>query len=502
MSVEPSVKSEATFFSTGSNALHVLSTRIKSRIAFRRLHFAPKGNHNASHASDDESLDEGRSSDSESSPEATSKPTVTPGYRRATSNLYYWNSPRIELLDLPLEIIEHIAMSLRDQRPPLDAAALYISEKYSDFSEARFSLSALSQVCSSVRHATERILYRNIQLDFTGWKGRKHTGWPAGSLRLLLRTLQQRPELGRYIYIAALDFQLSSTDSEVSEKALEEFLLRAPNLTHLFLSQCPVALWDFSATRLAGFATTFAPGILPSLLEGLPALRDLHLRDCHVMALAGTLPSHRLRHIRLDSSHENASAHFARVLTICGNSVEALDVRFIGGLQLPAPLFFGESQPRKGGDAIRTLRLDNLSVLSHLSSGYAHLLHDLPMLQHLHVSHHASFASGAFSVLPASLLSLTVSAYYGLWTPEPAKKGFMASLARCISISTLEIAGVEAASEDAEEMEPVVAACKTEKILFKEVKGSRPFVTVFFGTRIACKVEEGNDEPGNESDEL
>ncbi|KAJ7933752.1 hypothetical protein B0H13DRAFT_2306177 [Mycena leptocephala] len=477
--VESSTQSEATYFATGSTHLSVLSNRIKSRLALRRLYFSPKPAANKSPVLGEVSEDEDRSSDTESSSDGT-PPKPATGTRRVYSNLYYWNRPRIELLDLPLEIIENIAEKIRDPKCPLlmDTAAFYISEKYSDFSGARHSLSALSKVSFDLRCAVERVLYRNIQLDFTGWKGRKHTGWPAGSLRLLLRTLEERPELGRYIHVAALDYQLS-TESEELEMGLEEFLKRTPNLTHLFLSQCPVALWDFPAKHLKGFATTFAPGILLSLLDRLPALRDLHLRDCHVMALAGELPSHNLQRIRLDSSHEYASAHFARVLTICGDSVHELDVRFIGGLQLPAPCFLTESPfARAGGDAVRTLRLDNISVLSHLSSGYAHLLRELPALEHLHLSHHAVFASGAFSMLPAFLRSLTASAYYGLWTPEPAKKGFLGALASCISMSSKEIA----------------RACKTEQILCEKIQDPLPFVTIFFGTKVLCINDEAREE--------
>ncbi|KAJ7121285.1 hypothetical protein C8R43DRAFT_76355 [Mycena crocata] len=506
MSVESSANS---VFTSGSTTLRALSNRIKSRLALRRLRFAPKPNVNKSPVLEDEeeeedSEDEENSYISESSSSSDGTPQPQPAYAKAPPNLVYWNRPRVELLDLPLEIIEHIAVSLRDPKSTslMDTAAMYISEKSSDFSEARFSLSALSQVSSVLRCAVERILYRHVQLDFTGWKGRKHTGWPAGSLKLLLRTLDERPELQRYIYTAALDYQLS-TESEALEKGLEDFLLRAPNLTHLFLSQCPVAFWDFPPKHLIGFATAFAPGILPSLLEQLPALKDLHLRDCHVMALAGALPPHNLQRIRLDSSHETASAHFARVLTICGDSVHDLDVRFIGGLQLRAPLFFADALPHAGGGSICTLRLDNISVLSHLASGYAHLLRELPVLQHLHVSHHAAFAPNAFCMLPTSLLTLTASEYYGLWTPEPAKDdGFVIALASCISMSTKEVARVEAAGQD---LQPVVHACKTERLSLEKFDGFRPFVTVFFGTRVPCEkqetqvVEDESDDDGEAS---
>ncbi|KAJ6625767.1 hypothetical protein B0H10DRAFT_2000564 [Mycena sp. CBHHK59/15] len=494
-SVEYRVNSDSSFLrdalSAKPNSLVVLSSRIKRRLALRRIHFAPELDCSSpDDALDGESEGEDGSSDSESSTsDGTPKPT---GTRRHTSRPYCWNRPSIELMDLPVEIIEHITVSLRGPKSSLmmDSAALYISEKYSEFSQARFSLSALSRVCSVLRNVVERILYRNVQLDFTGWKGRKHPRWPAGSLRLLLRTLEGRPELGRYIHTAALDYQLS-TKSEALEKGLEDFLAQTPNLTHLFLSQCPVALWGFPTKNIAGFATTFAPGILPSLLGDLPALKELHLRDCHIMALTGGLPSHNLQRIRLDSSHENASGHFTRVLAICEDSVHDLDIRFIGGLLLPAPLFFGETLGRpSGGGSLRTLRLDNISVLSHVNSAYAHLLRDLPVLQHLHVSHHAAFAPSAFDVLPASLLSLTASSYYGLWTyAEPAQDGFMVSLARCISMSTKEVARVEASDGDGKgkgkedrfvlDLQPVVVACKTERTVFIKVEAAHAFVTIF-----------------------
>ncbi|KAJ6498840.1 hypothetical protein C8R45DRAFT_1210739 [Mycena sanguinolenta] len=494
-----------------STRLNLLSNRIKNRLALRSLYFSSKTCGDKKSDSEGESEDEDRSSDSESSSSgtppksavATSIPTRYNFYTRP-SNLYYWNPPRIELLDLPVEILENIADKIRDPKCALlmDVAALYISEKYSDFSEARFALSALSKVCSKLRTIVERILYRDIQLDFTGWKGRKHTGWPAGSLRLLLRTLKERPELGRFIYIAAVDFQLGSTDSKALETGLEEFLQLTPKLSHLFLSQCPVALWDLPIERLKGFATTYAPGILPSLLEQLTNLQDLHLRDCHVMALQGELPPHNLQRIRLDSSHEYASAHFARVLNICNDSVHDLDVRFIGGLQLPAPSFFIETDfaVRPAGGALRTLRLDNISVLCHLASGYAHLLRDLPVLEHLHVSHHAPFAADAFSMLPPSLLSLVASEYYGLWVHESTKKGFVSALAGCITVSSKEIARVEGSSgKKADErlnLLPVVEACKTEQILCDSIEDASAFVRIFFGTKVS--IENGNT---NEEDD-
>ncbi|KAJ7602346.1 hypothetical protein DFH06DRAFT_1152837 [Mycena polygramma] len=359
------------------------------------------------------------------------------------------NHNTIGFLDLPVEIIEHITEKIYSRTFPtlniMDVAADYVANKFSDFSEGRFNLSALSRTCSRLRYVVERILYRNIQLDFTGWKGRKHTRWPAGSLRLFLRTLKKRPELGRFVRIAFLDFQLSSDDPRPLEFGLEKFLNFTPKLTHLFLSQTPVALWTMPTKHLIGFATTYAPGILLSIIKDLPVLEDLHLLDCHMMALAGDIPHHNLKRLRLDSSHKHASPHFARILNICGSSVHDLSIHFFGGLQFPTPYFDSQIYPtHSGGSAIRTLHLDNISVLEHPSSTYARLLHDLPSLEHLHISHHGVFAPEAFHILPQSLRSLTTTKYYGLWRFASAKRGFIPALASCIAKSTRKILQVKA----------------------------------------------------------
>ncbi|KAJ7266622.1 hypothetical protein C8J57DRAFT_1469787 [Mycena rebaudengoi] len=72
----------------------------------------------------------------------------------------------------------------------------------------------------------------------------------------------------------------------------------------------------------------------------------------------------------------------------------------------------------------------------------------VPLLQHLHVSHHAPFAERAFAVLPTALRTLTMSHYYGLWTYAEPAVAFMAALVVCISTSSREIARVEASDGD------------------------------------------------------
>ncbi|KAG5653948.1 hypothetical protein H0H81_009064 [Sphagnurus paluster] len=398
--------------------------------------------------------------------------------------------PRVVLLELPTEIIEHIAASLRDRQPVLEAASDYIDDRYSDFSYARFALSAFSKTCAALRSTVERVLYRDVQLDFTGWKGRKHTKWPAASLALLLRTLETRPELGRFIYAAALDYPLS-TESEALEQGLISFLAQTPNLKTFFLGQCPLALWDSPLLKATTFATTFAPGILPNILTHFPNLENLYMRDCHIMGFSLQFPEHRLKTLRLDSNHEHAAAHISRALVLCDAHVEHLDVRFIGGLLHPAPTFtprvpFIGPAPTI---ALTSMRLDNISVFSHLASAYIQVLQSLPVLRHLHVSHHSAFEAAAFSELPPSLRVLTVSDYYGCWEPR-APEGdaqsrnteFMMALAVAMSMGTRKIMHVVAcAGEEADPaLDLVYAACDLERKSHVEVQGKHAFVQIHF----------------------
>ena len=369
----------------------------------------------------------------------------------------------------------------------LDAAARFIDERYSNFSTTRFHLSAFSKVSSCIRRTVERVLYRDVQLDFTGWKGRKHPKWPAGSLRLLLFTLEERPELARYVHGASLDYQLSS-DSCLLDLALEQFLAQVPNLKTLFLAQCPLALWDLPFRNISTFATAFAPGILGSILEQFPKLQQVYLRDCHVMSFSLDLPKHNLQTIRFDSSHDHAVAHFSRALSLCSDTVCHLEIRFIGGFLHPSPFF----TPRMAslecslGTNLRSLRLHNISVFSHLDSGYAQLLQNLPLLQDLHVSHHACFDSSAFSILPVSLRTLMVSDYHGYWEVRDGdadKNTFLLAMAKCISMSRRNMTNVIASDGGGAcniyDLSPLITVCEMERIAFLDVGEGEPFIRIF-----------------------
>lgn len=134
---------------------------------------------------------------------------------------------------MPPEIIEEIAENLSFETTlPLDecnAIDMYFEDAFTEVSTARIDLSSFSQVCFAVREPVERILYRNIQLECSEWEGFEGPSL-AGSLRLFLRTLDQRPQLGRLVRSAALDWIARSGRQSPTEEDLVLFMRHCSNL--------------------------------------------------------------------------------------------------------------------------------------------------------------------------------------------------------------------------------------------------------------------------------
>jgi hypothetical protein len=297
--------------------------------------------------------------------------------------------------------------------------------------------------------------------------------------------MEARPEAGQFIHAVALDYQLCS-DSDPLELGLTKFLTLTPNLTTLFMTQSPLVLWDIPLPNISTFATTFAPGILPTILGQFPKLKNLHLRDCAGMQFSLDLPKHNLETVRFDNSHDDGVAHFAQTLTMCFDTVRHLDIRFIGGFLQPAP-FFSRRPPAfdcSSNTSLRSLRLHNISVFSHVRSAYAQLLQSLPALQELQVSNHMCFDPLAFSVLPPSLTKLAISDYYGYWEMRrsDARNAFFLTLAISIGRSPRKITNIITSNGqtwNAYDMSPIEIVCKRHGIKYSDVNGKDEFVQIF-----------------------
>ncbi|KDQ61312.1 hypothetical protein JAAARDRAFT_579123 [Jaapia argillacea MUCL 33604] len=318
-------------------------------------------------------------------------------------------SPSPGLLRLPCEIIEDISHWVYCNGFDSDWATMveiYITGGFTDFAFSRNALSAFSQVCWHVRAPVEGILYKlpHLYAASSAYPGRNFAT-QAGNLHLLLRTLEQRPELCQLVRGLFLDwFPLLAFSAPVI-KGIEQETLRlfelCPRLEKLAMQDVP--------THLLG--RPFHPAISSLALRSLDTLESLegftHLTHLFIAnvpaspALATPFPP--LTTLKLLGK---GSALFAQALALCGETVLELSITSTSTLDddnEPVALY------AMSGSNLYTIRLEGLEMLRFGQSPQAVLLRSLTNLQILHVSDHLLPSRDAFSKLPASLRCLTVS---------------------------------------------------------------------------------------------
>lgn len=343
---------------------------------------------------------------------------------------------------MPVEVIEHIAEALCVPIYPSDEENyVYLGDFCTDFSGTRYDLSALSQVSSSVRSPVERVLYRTIQLDLLGWDGvsvpLKAQHFTGGSLRLLLNTLDKRPELGRLIRTVAIgwfDSSLTAGEVGLAEQGLQKFLRYSPRVAKLMIATMPPCqvVEHFSCSNLTSFATRLTSSKtreqLQAILRQFPCLKQLHVLGFSSPRDASIMHPHRLEWLGLDGPHQNIAATLLQALKLCSGTVKYLTLRMAdkktGNYNQPplAPLTLPE------GLALRSLHMDRMNILYHSKCVAAQILQSVP-LHHLHLSGIVPLTPEGWAKLPRTLRSLTISGFYN-------KLNYTPSLIACFSSVT------------------------------------------------------------------
>jgi hypothetical protein len=266
-----------------------------------------------------------------------------------------------------------------------------------------------------LRKPVERVFYEDIFIS-------KHKTFnPSGRMHLLVRTLEERPELGQFIHSVSLAhpplkmFTESGERTSVDEQALLRFFELCTGLQRLVVSAVPVRCIPPNISILA---MKYFPGCLPLILFKLPNLTDLYLFQIqsYQPIYDQLAPSHHLRRLRFDSVQQFPNHYFAQVLNFCDDTVE--DVYISGHPNVSwvddPPAIVSTS----AGSGIRKMRLNDYFVLANPLSRAAALLQNLPVLQHLHYSGRAPVHVNAFTVLPPTLRSLALSGYAVEIMPE------------------------------------------------------------------------------------
>jgi len=322
----------------------------------------------------------------------------------------------LSLESLPLEIIEEIAEQLSfGTTPYCNPVDMYFEDGFTDVSTTRFDLSSFSKVCFAVREPVERILYRNVQLDFSGWTGFEQSQSPsmAGSLRLFLRTLDERPQLGWFVRSATLDCVFRSMMQNLVEEGLVHFMKHCSNLQRLLIARLPddAVLEKFGGCSLVTLGTSYWQRPIATLLTIFPKLQNLCLNYPAPQHFSQKIPYHNLTTLILIVDGDDPTLCFAQVLELCGTTVRDLT------LTLPDKLSHSDKLSSLSSDAganLQTICLRDFNIFSSPRSGVTRLLSRLPALRHLDMGHFAVPSNSAinFNFATRHLQSIRLWLYF------------------------------------------------------------------------------------------
>lgn len=388
----------------------------------------------------------------------------------------------------------------------------------------------------------ERILYQDIHLDFhrwdilpapagedssdssdssdpecdSDWADAWRTSIYPGSLPLLLRTLDQRPDLGIYVRSVLVDWLgediSASSPRELSMKygAMIQLFERCPRLQRLVIPTLPPdeVIAKFSCAQMTTLACGYDSSKVPAMVRKCPSLRSLQCVDCkkwnHSPCLLwqGPFPRHNLAALELHGEGNDAAGFVMQALQLCTASVQELTISYSNGWGT-----IGPEIPRLDpdiGQNLITLRIKGVCastskgfcILKDSPRKFGQILRNLPALKHLHLTRHAPLTPESFTLLPRGLRSLTLSCY-GLtaYGDRYTRNEYIHALASCLrspagrarNVTKIIALGVEEFnSRILGDLQPLRQLCDVEGISFLEEEGDTTYC-YSSAIRIICK---------------
>ncbi|KAJ7291035.1 hypothetical protein C8J57DRAFT_1271185 [Mycena rebaudengoi] len=411
------------------------------------------------------------------------------------------------LAQLPDDVMEYITECIRYPiYPRLEATEAFLTEGRTRFCHTRFSLSAFSKVCKSIRFTAERFLYRDIHVDTVGWtrhesyaETRKHPIWPAGCLRLLLRTLEDRPELGRFV--RSVDLRWCELDLCVALNEKLRFLSLCPGLHSLSVSSLPETLIEQLESLKLGissFAAVTSAGNFPRIIRMFPHLQTLHV---HIhgppTSSSPRIPNHAISglHMKFVSEGQDQRRLLQLAFAASGPSVRTLyiegtDTRNQNNFAVAA--FPNPTVAMQ--ESVEHLRVKNIDPFRHIYIGQEKIapLSWMSALRHLHVMRPSHLPPHAFGLIPSNLRSVTFSDYAldSKKSSAESKTSFVASVVDCLEMTTyVKLAGVKtygAVPDDPWELGDLSSLrllCRKERVPFMQIGAYadiEPELMIFF----------------------
>ncbi|KAJ6618720.1 hypothetical protein B0H10DRAFT_2028824 [Mycena sp. CBHHK59/15] len=284
------------------------------------------------------------------------------------------------------------------------------------------------------------------------WDTSKHPIWPAGCLRLLLRTLEERPELRRFVRSVDLRWYEHPPLPVMHEQL--RFLSLCPGLHSLSFSSLPESLIEHLESlnlEVTSFGTVSHAANLPRIIKMFPKLRNLHLH-IHGHPRSYDVPDHEITNLHLKLvAHRNVQELL-------------LDLVFAASCQNVQQLYIEGKDARSENDiaivvfppptasmraCVQHLRLKNIDPFTPVRIDQTtHLpLAGMTALRHLHVMRPSLLRPRAFSLLPPNLRSVTFSDYTldSKKSSADSKSCFVESVVGCLNMSSqhIKLAGIK-----------------------------------------------------------
>jgi hypothetical protein len=275
-------------------------------------------------------------------------------------------------------------------------------------------------------------------------------------------------------------YSLELEDVTPVAAALRQFFSYCTSVQRLLMKSFPSEILSEIAplSGIRTVATSGAADIIQTAVNTFPLVQDLYITDIRMVAPP---PSHAFRH-RVKRLHLEVFSppvkldHFVVwTLGVCADITEELCISCSGSIlerfsTPPTPLTLSPVACTN----LQSLRLEGyqLNFLAHPNSHLTHIIGRLPSLQHLHMSRCHAFHATAFSALPPTLRSLTLSSY-GEWEDGDSRNAFVVALSKCLSeaarvIEMAAIRGMEREDIEGElgDLSPLRRSCNNHNIPF------------------------------------
>ncbi|EJT96625.1 hypothetical protein DACRYDRAFT_119974 [Dacryopinax primogenitus] len=356
------------------------------------------------------------------------------------------------LLGLPVELLEAIAWHILGDNPsyvmrtPARNSDQHERNYASCFSSTRRDLSAYTKTCRAVRAASEKVLYRSIEVAMRRycWSSppppppvharlliyRPASRFPedgkpeftgntplGGDLHLLLRTLRQRPDLASAVRLAGIQVPQYSRPQDLIHTDIFagtiQLLSLCENLVVLYVPYVPpTSITSFGIARSLSRAPLIEEEWAPCITKDFIPMD--WVRN-HLSQLRFTLhgPSRAVfratKKVRLHGSDwtRGPVRFLFQAIAECGDFAEELHLSNVGRIVEAPEAWLAIAPQLPGGSQLRKIIFEEAELLSLPPSTGSWLLRKLPQLEVIECRQNKLLQPFSFQLLPPATRRLT-----------------------------------------------------------------------------------------------